>query len=363
MIEHWVKPLNTEELFSSLKLEDFHFGNNIKIYEHKLPDLHAAQVVLLGLDETTSIAIRKHLYQCSFRFGDFKIVDLGNIRNKDNSFIIPVLSELVTLGITPIILGEQNYQFRAQLLAHRQMKREIGLTLVSKNLKILRTILSEFSDLSSDIFVKYFYALGIQAHYTNPALFEELDKNSYELLRLGDMQADIREVEPFIRNSDVFCFDISAIRSSEAPGQVQPTAGGLFMEQACQTCRYAGFNPGIGSFGIYGYNPNLDRDELTASTIAQMIWYFLDGHQHREKEDPQNKEGMLEFVVDYKIKDEPVRFYKSIGSGKWWVDISFMYPNRGENDILAPCSYEDYVKLCNDELSERLMKLIKRSIS
>lgn len=362
MIEHWVKPLDRDKVFSGLQLEDFHLGNNIHLYEDRVPDLNAAQIVILGIDEENAAPVRRELYRCSHCFGQSNIVDLGNIRNKDNSFIIPLLSELIQLGITPVILGEQSYQFRAQLLAHRQKKREVGLTLVSKNLRILRTILAEFSDLSSDIFVKYFYGLGIQAHYTNPTLFEELDKNSYEILRLGEVQHNVADVEPFIRNSDAFCFDVSAIRSSEAPGQVQPTAGGLFLEQACQISRYAGFNPEISSFGVYGFNPVLDRDHITASTLAQVIWYFIDGHQHREIESPGNRNSMIEFTVDYKIKDKPVKFYKSTASGKWWVDISFMNDKSDSSD-LSPCAYNDYLMLCNDEISDRLLKLIKRKIS
>ncbi len=361
MIENWLKPVDLNGIMGNIRLEDHHLGNGIKIFEKNIPVLNSAQIVIIGLDEVQSNIVRKELYRTSNFFEDLNIFDLGNIRNKDNSFIIPLLSELIMLGITPIIIGEKTYQFRAQLLAHREKKRSVGLSLVSKNLKILHTILAEFSDLSSDIFVKYFYGMGIQKHYTNPALVKELDKNSYEILRLGKMQQNIKEIEPFLRNSDVFCVDISSIRNAEAPAQINPTAGGLHLEEICKACHYAGLNQSINSFGIYGYNYSLDSDNITASTIAQMIWYFIEGYQFREKEPPSTSQGMLEFIVDYTIQDKPVTFYKSGYSGKWWVDIAFLRSNEEKEELLA-CSYKDYVAMCNNEISDHLLKLIKRKL-
>lgn len=359
MIENWVQPLDVEHIMGRYRLEDYQLGNHLDIYESRFPNLHPAQLVLIGLDEIQSNIIRKELYRCSYSFGDMRIADIGNIKNSDNNFIIPLLSELIQLGILPIIIGENTHQFRAQLVAHRESKRDLGFSLVSKNLKVLHTVLSEFSDLSSEVYVKYFYAIAIQAHYTNPNLLLELEKNDYEILRLGELHHSIMEASAFLRNSEVLCFDMTSVRSSEAPAQINPTAGGLSLEQACQLSRYAGISERISSFGIYGFNLSLDRDHITASTIAQMIWYFIDGFANREEHIEYVDSHFIRFTVDYQINGHDVEFYKSKISGKWWVDLAFM--NKNPDKILTACSYDDYLSLCNNELSDRMLRLIKRS--
>ena len=97
-------------------------------------------------------------------------------------------------------------------------------------------------------------------------------------------------MEPVIRNSQLFSFDISAIAQlMRLPTALSPN--GLTGEEACVLMRYAGMSPNINTIGIYGYDESQDRDGLTAKQISQMIWYVMDGRSRGQREASLEEEG------------------------------------------------------------------------
>ena len=62
----------------------------------------------------------------------------------------------------------------------------------------------------------------------------------------------------------------------------------------------------------------------------------------------------------------PIReivFYKSIKSGRWWMEIDNKnyIDNKTKSSTLLSCTYQDYLDACNDVLSDRWWKATKRS--
>src|SRR5690606_31797140 len=69
------------------------FGKSIQIYQDNFPDVEAADIAIVGLTENRGAGednrgiaqaadtIRKALYRLKKGGGDYKIVDLGNLRN------------------------------------------------------------------------------------------------------------------------------------------------------------------------------------------------------------------------------------------------------------------------------------------
>ncbi len=84
----------------------------------------------------------------------------------------------------------------------------------------------------------------------------------------------MEEMEPVIRHANLFSFDISAIANAYALVNTT-TPNGFSGDEACALMRYAGMSPSATSVGIYGYDANKDRDNITAKQISQMLWYFL----------------------------------------------------------------------------------------
>jgi len=178
------------------------------------------------------------------------------------------------------------------------------------------------------------------------------------------MRTNLQEIEPAIRNADMVSFDITAIRSSDAPGNSRTQPFGLTGEEACQICWYAGLNEKLSSIGFYEYNPDLDdAHKKTASVIATMIWYFIEGYHHRKNEQNFRSNDFMKYVVSMPVEPETLTFYKSKFSDKWWLEV----PNPSNNkrytrNSVVPCSYNDYQLAVKGEVPERYINTLAKLI-
>ena len=91
-----------------------------------------------------------------------------------------------------------------------------------------------------------------------------------------------------------------------------------------------------------------------------MIWYFVDGYYHRMNDFPASMNGLVEYIVEYKHIEQPVTFWKSSKSGRWWMQIPFKTSSKHQRHKLIPCSYQDYQQACQDGLPDRLINAYKR---
>ena len=72
-----------------------------------------------------------------------------------------------------------------------------------------------------------------------------------------------------------------------------------------------------------------------------MIWYFIEGVNFRVKDYPfSGKENYQKFTKLLE-QDEPLLFYKSNKSGRWWIEINILSNNKYKRHALIPC-YQDY---------------------
>ena len=60
-----------------------------------------------------------------------------------------------------------------------------------------------------------FSQLGCQNYFVSNDQYKFLDDLYFDLLRLGDVQADVKKSEPLLRNADLLSVDLSCIRKSE----------------------------------------------------------------------------------------------------------------------------------------------------
>jgi formiminoglutamase len=155
-----------------------------------------------------------------------------------------------------------------------------------------------------------------------------------------------------VRYADFLSFDISAIRMSEAPANPKAFTYGLSGEEACQIAWYAGCSEKMSVFFLSEMNPGLDYRDITASTLATMVWYFIEGFYNRNDELSFSPAETSRFsVLVPKLSDSPVEFYQGIVSGKWWMKI----PAKTEEDLfeMLPCSEEDYKMAAAGEIPGR----------
>jgi len=181
-----------------------------------------------------------------------------------------------------------------------------------------------------------------------------MEKLFFDVHRLGNLSGQIAYAEPVIRNANMVSFDVNAIRSSDAMASANATPNGFYAEEACQLCRYAGFNDKLTSIGFYEFNPAYDNNGQTAMLLAQMVWYFIDGVYNRKKDFPLNpKSQYLIYKTSLKHDEHELVFVKSKKTDRWWMQVP--YPTGGsknERSHLVPCSYDDYKIAISGEMPD-----------
>jgi hypothetical protein len=122
---------------------------------------------------------------------------------------------------------------------------------------------------------------------------------------------------------------------------------------------HAGISDKVSAIGIF----NSDITEQESILIAQMLWYFIEGYCFRSNEYPfGSKENFVKYIVP--IQEEELVFYKSPITGRWWIEIPFLTPvhNKLKRSTLLPCTNEDYLAACEQEIPERWWKAQRRNI-
>jgi formiminoglutamase len=165
-----------------------------------------------------------------------------------------------------------------------------------------------------------------------------------------------------LRGTQALSLDLSAIRYSDAPGNRQAKPTGLFSEEACQLAHYAGESPRISSFGIYGCNPSVDKDEQTSQLAAHILWYFVNGFYHRRHEWPQaNDANFVKYTIHFRQTKYELHFWKSLTTDRWWMAVpAAAKSGANSQSVFVPCSYLDYQMACNEELPERWVKAYEK---
>lgn len=357
------------------------FGDIIDTYyqTNRFPELEQVDIAILGVDEDRRAYdnegcglapdfIRKRFYKLFPATGKIKMADLGNIKRghsiDDTYFAVKMaVSELIRSGIFPVILGGSQDLTIANYQAYENLSQIVNIVNIDSEFDIGETEedTSSRSFLSSIILQQPNYLfnytnIGYQTYFVDQDAIRLMKNLFFDIYRLGDVRADLKEVEPMIRNADILSFDISAIRSSDAPGNNNATPNGFYGEEACRIIRYAGLSDKITSLGFYEYNPKFDRGGQTAYLIAQMIWYFVEGYYKRNREYPnRDLQNYIKYIVRVEGQKEGVVFYKSRKSERWWMEVNCTKDKKMkyERHYLIPCSYKDYQVALENDIPDR----------
>lgn len=353
------------------------FVNGISLYNGQ--DLKEFNVAIIGVGEErgsssntgTSHApnhVRKYLYKLNKLGGTSRIIDFGNLKlgaslNDTYFALSSILEELIKMEIIPIIIGGGQDLTYANFLAYKNLEQTVNLVSIDSNFDLGEpdTEISSTNFLTKIIlhqpnFLFNYSNIGYQSYFVDKSEIELMNKLFFDVYRLGQVQKNIEDVEPIVRNADIISFDVSCIRQSESPGNANASPNGFYGEQACQIARYAGLSDKLTSIGFYEINPEFDNNGQTAHLVAQMIWYFLDGFNNRKKDFPVgSRKPYTKYRVNLHNGENELIFYKSDKSERWWMDVP--YPShqkiKYERHLLVPCSYKDYQTACEDEMPDR----------
>lgn len=351
------------------------FFNFIHFHGETFPDLKGLQIAIIGLSENRGMAksesiersaseIRDKLFHLKKGHGLYKIADLGDLkrgstREESLQAMATVGEYLIKKQILPVFIGGTHDLDLGQYLSYQNLEKLVSMVTVDAKVDMEEEGMpsdnhSQEIILHQPNFLFNYSHVGYQSFLVDKDLTGVMEKLYFDHVRLGHVRSNFKEIEPIIRNADLLSFDICAIQSSDAPGAADAQPFGLSGEEACQISKFAGMNEKLSSFGIFGYQPYYDDNRnKTASVIATMIWYFIEGFYDRKDTLSFKGNDYIKYTVSLDLKPSTLIFYKSKRSEKWWMEIPHQDQDKYDRNTIIPCSYQDYQMAQSGEIPER----------
>ena len=378
----FLKPLDNEILkvvkgFSSQQL-----GSKVVFHTAEdFPDLNKIKIAFIGVlenrgdssqtEEVDLSHIRKELYGLFPGNWDASIADLGNILTgdsiSDTYFALrKVVSKLIKNKIIPIVIGGSQDLTYALYRGYDDLEQMVNLVsidnkfdfgkesaVVSASSYLTKIIIDEPNNLFN------FSNVGFQTYYNSQEEIDLIDKLFFDAYRLGEVSNNISIAEPVFRDADIVSIDLTSVKSSDS-GNLSPfTPNGFNGKEICTLSRYAGISDKVSLLGIFNHNNSIQESVL----VAQVVWYFIEGFHYRSNEYPfGSREHYIKYIVP--LEEEELIFYKSNKTERWWIEIPFISDvnNKLKKNTLLPCSHEEYLGACNQEIPERWWKAQRKNI-
>ena len=361
-------------------------GNTIRVHSDRegFPDLNGVKIALIGLRENrrdqdhlgeklSFTEIRRAFYELFPGNWHTLIADLGDIDKgdsiEDTYFAIRNITEtLVKKNIIPVFLGGsqdlvypiyRSYDKLDQMVNLVNVDSRFDLGDTSKPLENHSYVGRIIVDKPYNLF--NYSNIGYQTYFNPQEEIDLMDRLYFDTYRLGNVTAHIKSVEPVMRDADIVAVDMGSIKSSELSYRHNKIPNGFEGKEICAICRYAGISDKVSSFGIFEYK-NDAHEETAAMLVAQMLWYFIEGVNYRTNEDLDVEKGSF-ITYQVPIDDEVLTFYKSKKTERWWIEIPFIsgLNNKLKRHTLLPCTHQDYLDGCNQNIPERWFKARKKN--
>ena len=381
MVFDFLQPVSSdvEEYISTLSNQTL--GKKVVLHtQTDFPVLENIALALITVNESRGAAkenedcnfdrFRKEFYSLYPGNWNVSLADLGTIEAgasiEDTYFVLKKLvEELVKKKIIPIVIGGSQDLTYAMYRAYDNLDQMVNLVAVDNQFDFAKENAFPSNSYLSKIIIEeptnlFNYAnLGYQTYYNSQEEIDLIEKMYFEAYRLGEVATNIAVAEPVFRDADLVSIDVTAVQSSFSGNFMQFNPNGFNGKEICSLTRYAGISDKVTSFGVFNFNVTSQEAVL----IAQMVWYFIEGFSFRSNEYPfGSKEKYIKYIVP--IDDEELVFYKSHISGRWWIEIPFLtnVNNKLKRVTLLPCTNEDYLAACEQEIPERWWKAQRRNI-
>lgn len=377
----FLKPLDNEILQFIKDVSSQQLGSKVVFHTAEdFPDLNKIKIAIIGVlenrgdvnqeQEVDLTHIRKELYALFPGNWNASIADLGDIyagnSNDDTYFALrKVVSSLIKKKIIPIVIGGSQDLTYALYRAYDNLEQMVNLVsidnkfdfgkesdAVSASSYLTKIIIEEPNNLFN------FSNIGYQTYYNSQEEIDLIDKLFFDGYRLGDISNNLALAEPVFRDADIVSIDLTSVKSSDSGNFTSFTPNGFNGKEICALSRYAGISDKVSLLGVFNHNSFKQESVL----IAQIIWYFIEGVHYRSNEYPfGSKENYIKYIIPL---EEELIFYKSNKTDRWWIEIPFISSgnNKLKKSTLLPCSYDEYLGACNQEIPERWWKAQRKNI-
>jgi len=378
----FLKPISEEVVAFISGLNSQHLGNKMVLHtSEQFPDINKIKIAIIGvldnrgdskaISDVDLTPIRKELYSLYPGNWEASIADLGDIEAgnsiEDTYFALKsVIASLIKNKIIPIIIGGSQDLTYPMYRAYDDLEQMVNLVSIdhkfdlgkesdpiSSGSYLTKIIVKEPNNLFN------YCNIGYQTFYNSQEEIDLIEKLFFDAYRLGDVCNNVAIAEPVFRDADLVSLDLGSIKSSDSGNFIKFAPNGFNGKEICSLSRYAGISDKVTSFGIFNQN----NSEQESILIAQIIWYFIEGFHYRSNEYPfGSKDNYLKYIVP--LEEEELIFYKSDKTERWWIEIPFILPlnNKLKRNTLLPCSHEEYIVACNNEMPERWWKAQRKSV-
>lgn len=348
--------------------------------KNDFPDLSFAKIAIIGVLDNRGEEkdgpvdldfIRKELYSLFPGNWESTLVDLGDVQKGDSQedtyfAVAKIITELVRKQVLPIIVGGSQDLTYAMYRGYDQLDQMVNIVAIdskfdfgreeSRNTAasyLSKIILNEPNNLFN------FSNLGFQTYYNSQEEIDLIEKLYFDCYRLGEVVSNPSISEPVFRDSDIVSVDLTSVQSANSGNNYIFTPNGFNGKQICALARYAGISDKVSSFGLFNHQ-SLPQEGIL---IAQIIWYFIEGYNFRSLEYPnQNRNNFLKYIVP--IDDIEMIFFKSPKTERWWIEIPFFsnVNNKLKKNSLLPCTHDDYLRACDQEIPDRWWKAQRKNL-
>ena len=378
----FLEPINEEILGWLKSLSSQQLGSKVVFHtKEEFPDLDKIKIALIGVLENRGSdaiensgdlsVIRQELYSMFPGNWATTIADLGDIlpgNSKEDTYFAlrKVVSDLIRKKIIPVVIGGSQDLTYSMYRAYDELEQMVNLVaidskfdfgkeeeLMSSNSYLSQMIIDEPNNLFN------FCNIGYQTYYNSQEEIDLIEKLFFDAYRLGEVSNNIAIAEPVFRDADIVSLDLNSVKSADSGNFVSFAPNGFNGKEICALARYAGISDKVTTFGVFNHH----NSHQEAVLITQIIWYFIEGFQYRSNEYPfGSRENYIKYSVP--IDNETLVFYKSDKTDRWWIEIPFVSNgnNKLKRNTLLPCSYEEYLGACNQELPERWWKAQRKNV-
>lgn len=342
-----------------------------------LTDVADAKILLLGvysdLAETgwSPDKVRESLYGLYKPHGLNGMADLGNIARHlsptEKERALEFIADYCTReNKTLVVLSPDQNQTFPLFKGMRTHRNDVGVSVIDNTIDMGSVLVDHqahqyLTNILEDTKAEpqFLSVIGIQNYLVNPLDVDLSSKMYVELMRLGDLRADLKGAEPILRDANLVSFDMAAIRYSDNPDCITSSPNGLYAEESCILARYAGFADKLDIFALFADLTPTTAQNISEQLAAQLVWHFLDGYANRKHEYPLAVASKRQkFIVKLGKDDEELIFYKSKQTDRWWMEV---YVNKKKRMThIISCRYDDYQEACRQEVPFRWLWYYKK---
>ncbi|MCE3007200.1 MAG: formimidoylglutamase [Bacteroidetes bacterium] len=380
-ISFFFDALNPELFDPRFRPNPHALGNLTQKFVTAFPDWTQADLVLFGIREDRGSAddrgcaraadqIRDRLYQLSAPRA-LKICDLGNLVQKAEPEEVQdalqfVAHAILKRGKTLMVIGGTQDLSYGLYRGFEQAEQQVDLVAIDARLDIWDSEVALTNESVNHAilthepnYLHHFSVIGAQNHLVSETERNAMQQLNYDILRIGELKADLRLAEPLLRTAHMVSYDLSAIRLADAPAASNSQPAGLSAEEACQLARYAGMGYHPHLLHLCEVNPVHDHRLQTSTLAALLAWYFIEGYYNRIEDRPvPDRSNLRRYRVpldDWSVPE--ILFYKHEASERWWMEVLVEQPGTTHRrPSLVPCAEADYSQALAGEIPDRWWK-------